>query len=152
MDLIVWFFCAVSCNTSHAGTPLMDKVFTNQEAHSYTLEANGTLDLLHCTCHLLVLSSTGQSQYPLQLANRHWPIGADMKHGGSCSEKGLIDMQTNRSKRKFAEIQQEVLHDTTAGSMPHALHIFGASPTGDFSVLSCSSVRQQMQASCKFQT
>jgi hypothetical protein len=54
--------------------------------------------------------------------------------------------------QETAEIQQEVLHDTTAGSMPHPLHIFGASPTGIFSVLSCSSVRQQMQASCKFQT
>ncbi len=41
-----------------------------------------------------------------------------MKHGGSCSEKDLIDVQTNRSKRKFADIQQDILHDTTAGSMP----------------------------------
>ncbi len=111
------------------------------------------LTFLHCSCRLLVLSSTGQSQYPLQVANTHRPIGTDLQHGGSCSKKGLVDVQTSRTKRKFADIQQEILHDTTAGSMPNPfLGISGASPTGNFSVLCCSSVRQQMQMSCKFQT
>ncbi len=74
----------------------------------------------------------------------NWPIDTDLWHGGSCSKKGLVDVQTSKTKRTFADIQQEVLHDTSVGSMANPLRISGASLAGKLSVYCCSSVRQQM--------
>jgi len=43
----------------------------------------------------------------------------------------LVDVQTSKTKRIFADIQQKVLHDTTAGSMANPLHISGAPIAGN---------------------
>ncbi|KAL0042054.1 hypothetical protein WJX77_001817 [Trebouxia sp. C0004] len=86
------------------GTSLMDEVFINQEADPYVLEVDGTLDLA-----------------ALQLQPGTIVIN---------SKKGLVDVQTSKTKRTFADIQQKVLHDTTAGSMANPLHISGAPIAG----------------------
>lgn len=72
----------------------------------------------------------GQSLHALQVA-QNWPIGTDLQHGALCSKKGLVDVQTSKTKRTFADIQDKVLHDATAGSMANPLRIFGASLAGD---------------------
>ncbi|KAL0040310.1 hypothetical protein WJX77_003104 [Trebouxia sp. C0004] len=83
---------------------LMDEVFINQEADPYVLEADGTLDV---------------AAFQLQ-------PGTIVING----KKGLVDGQTSKTKRTFANIQQKVLHDTTAGSMTSPLLISGASLAG----------------------
>ncbi|KAL0018593.1 hypothetical protein WJX77_003821 [Trebouxia sp. C0004] len=40
-------------------------------------------------------------------------------------KKGLVDAQTSKTKRSFADIQQNVLHDFVAGSKAHPLQITG---------------------------
>ncbi|KAL0054707.1 hypothetical protein WJX82_001265 [Trebouxia sp. C0006] len=87
-----------------AGTSLMDEVFINQEANPYVLEVDGTLDL----------------------------AGLQLQPGSIVinSKKGLVDVQTSKTKRIFADIQQKVLHDTTAGSTSNPLHISGAPIAG----------------------
>jgi len=82
----------------------MGEVFINQEVAPYVLEADGTLDLA-----------------ALQLQ----PGSIVMN-----SKKGLVDVQTSKTKRTFADIQQKILHDTTAGSMANPLHISGAALAG----------------------
>lgn len=47
---------------------------------------------------------------------------------------GLVDVQTGRTKLTFANIQQKVLHDVTAGSMATPLNVTGAPLAGKFSV------------------
>lgn len=58
--------------------------------------------------------------------------------------KGLVDVQTSKTNRTFADIQQEVLHDASAGSKANPLRISGASLAGKLSVYCCCSVRQQL--------
>ena len=41
-----------------------------------------------------------------------------------------MDVQTSKTKRRFAEIQEKVLRDATAGSMANPLRISGASLAG----------------------
>ncbi len=50
---------------------------------------------------------------------------------------GLIDVQTGKTKRTFADIQQKVLHDATAGSKANPLHISGASVAGNSPAFQC---------------
>ncbi|DBB05369.1 TPA: hypothetical protein ACH3X3_010586 [Trebouxia sp. C0006] len=78
----------------------MDEVYINQEADSYVMEADGTLDL-----------------GVLQLQPGTIAING---------KKVLVEMQTSRAKRTFADIQQKVLQITTAGSEANPLHIRGA--------------------------
>ncbi|KAL0044013.1 hypothetical protein WJX82_002191 [Trebouxia sp. C0006] len=87
-----------------AGTILVDEVFVNQKADPYVLEVDGTLDLA-----------------ALQLQPGSIVIN---------SKKGLVDVQTSKTKRLFADIQQKILHDTAAGSMANPLHISGAPIAG----------------------
>ncbi|KAL0050695.1 hypothetical protein WJX82_005308 [Trebouxia sp. C0006] len=77
------------------------EVFINQETDPYVIEVNGTLDLA-----------------ALQLQPATVVING---------KKGLVDVQTSKTKRTFADIQDKVLHDATAGSMANPLHISGAS-------------------------
>ena len=44
-------------------------------------------------------------------------------------------MQNSKTKSMFADIQQKVLHDTTAGSITNPLHILGAALAGTVFVL-----------------
>ncbi|DBA95807.1 TPA: hypothetical protein ACH3X1_001356 [Trebouxia sp. C0004] len=48
-----------------------------------------------------------------------------MSHADICRKKGLVDAQTSKTKRSFADIQQNVLHDFVAGSKAHPLQITG---------------------------
>ena len=41
-----------------------------------------------------------------------------------------MDVQTSKTKRTFAELQEKVLRDATAGSMANPLRISGASLAG----------------------
>lgn len=82
----------------------MEEVFINREADPYVLEVDGRLDLA-----------------ALQLQ----PAGIVIN-----SKKGLVDAQTSKTKRTFADIQQKVLHDTTAGSKATPLNVSGASVAG----------------------
>jgi hypothetical protein len=43
----------------------------------------------------------------------------------------LVDVQTSKTKRTFADIQDKVLHDATAGSMANPLRISGSSLAGE---------------------
>ncbi|KAL0023913.1 hypothetical protein WJX79_010543 [Trebouxia sp. C0005] len=87
-----------------AGTNVMNEVFINQEADPYVLEIDGTLDL------------AGLNLQPASIViNR---------------KKGLVDAQTSKTKRTFADIQQHILQDLTAGGRAHPLHISGASVAG----------------------
>ena len=43
-----------------------------------------------------------------------------------CSKKGLVDVQTSKTKRTLAELQEKILRDATAGSITNPLHISGA--------------------------
>ncbi|DBA74113.1 TPA: hypothetical protein ACH3X1_010920 [Trebouxia sp. C0004] len=99
---------SVICNMCCAGTSLMEEVFINQEADPYVLEVDGRLDLA-----------------ALQLQ----PAGIVIN-----SKKGLVDAQTSKTKRSFADIQQKVLHDTTAGSKANPLKVSGASVAGKSSM------------------
>ena len=99
----------------------MEEVFINQEVDPYALEADGTLDLAALqlqpgTIVIKVVSHNIQA-WKQKLANCYWPIAWFL-----CSHKGLVDVQTRKTKRTFADIQQKVLHDTTAGSMASPLH------------------------------
>ncbi|KAL3155882.1 hypothetical protein ABBQ32_012882 [Trebouxia sp. C0010 RCD-2024] len=79
----------------------MDEVFINHEADPYVLEADGTFDVA-----------------ALQLRPATVVING---------KKGLVDVQTSKTKRTFAELQEKVLRDATAGSMANPLRISGAS-------------------------
>ncbi|DBA81237.1 TPA: hypothetical protein ACH3X2_007050 [Trebouxia sp. C0005] len=82
----------------------MNEVFINQEADPYVSEIDGTLDL------------AGLNLQPASIViNR---------------KKGLVDAQTSKTKRTFADIQQHILQDLTAGGRAHPLHISGASVAG----------------------
>ena len=41
-----------------------------------------------------------------------------------------MDVQNSKTKRRFAEIQEKILRDATAGSMANPLQISGASLAG----------------------
>ncbi|KAL0044525.1 hypothetical protein WJX82_011160 [Trebouxia sp. C0006] len=82
------------------GTSLMEEVFINQETDPYVLEVDGRLDLA-----------------ALQLQPASIVIN---------SKKGLVDAQSSKTKRTFADIQHKVLHDTTAGSKANPLNVSGA--------------------------
>ncbi|KAL0049273.1 hypothetical protein WJX82_010161 [Trebouxia sp. C0006] len=82
------------------GTSLMEEVFINQETDAYVLEVDGRLDLA-----------------ALQLQPASIVIN---------SKKGLVDAQTSKTKRTFADIQHKVLHDTSAGSKANPLNVSGA--------------------------
>ena len=47
-----------------------------------------------------------------------------------CSKRGLVDSQSGKTKRRFADIQQDVLHDGLAGSKTRPLQISGAPIAG----------------------
>ena len=47
-----------------------------------------------------------------------------------CSKKSLVDSQTGKTKRRFADVQQDVLHDGLAGSKTRPLQISGAPIAG----------------------
>ncbi|KAL0032629.1 hypothetical protein WJX77_011465 [Trebouxia sp. C0004] len=79
-----------------SGTSLMEEVFINQEADPYVLEVDGRLDLA-----------------ALQLQ----PAGIVIN-----SKKGLVDAQTSKTKRSFADIQQKAYCSLTT-----SLLVFGAS-------------------------
>ncbi|KAL3148638.1 hypothetical protein ABBQ38_014061 [Trebouxia sp. C0009 RCD-2024] len=99
--------CSVGCCGAAweaKGTSLMDEVFINQEADPYVVEADGTLDVA-----------------ALQLQPATVVING---------KKGLVDVQTSKTKRTVAELQEKVLRDATAGSMANPLHISGASLAG----------------------
>ncbi|KAA6428922.1 MAG: hypothetical protein FRX49_01032 [Trebouxia sp. A1-2] len=90
--------------TGFGGTNVMNEVFINQEADPYVSEIDGTLDL------------AGLNLQPASIViNR---------------KKGLVDAQTSKTKRTFADIQQHILQDLTAGGRAHPLHISGASVAG----------------------
>ncbi|KAL0044918.1 hypothetical protein WJX82_002017 [Trebouxia sp. C0006] len=81
------------------GADMMDEVYINQEADPYVLEIDGILDL------------AGLNLQPASIViNR---------------KRGLVDAQTSKTKRSFADIQQNVLHDFVAGSKAHPLQITG---------------------------
>ncbi|KAL0028829.1 hypothetical protein WJX79_010748 [Trebouxia sp. C0005] len=82
------------------GTSLMEEVFINQETDPYVIEVDGTLDLA-----------------ALQLQPATVVING---------KKGLVDVQSSKTKRTLADIQDKVLHDATAGSMANPLRISGA--------------------------
>ncbi|DBB04941.1 TPA: hypothetical protein ACH3X3_010222 [Trebouxia sp. C0006] len=97
-----WFLCCDLQHLSCRHKPY--EVFINQETDPYVIEVNGTLDLA-----------------ALQLQPATVVING---------KKGLVDVQTSKTKRTFADIQDKVLHDATAGSMANPLHISGASLAG----------------------
>jgi len=78
----------------------MDEVFINQEADPYVLDADGTLDVA-----------------ALQLQPATVVING---------KKGLVDVQTSKTKRTLAELQEKILRDETAGSITNPLRISGA--------------------------
>ncbi|DBA70146.1 TPA: hypothetical protein ACH3X2_012199 [Trebouxia sp. C0005] len=78
----------------------MDEVFINQEADPHVIEADGTLDIA-----------------ALQLQPATVVING---------KKGLVDVQTSKTKRTFAQLREKVLRDATAGSMANPLRISGA--------------------------
>ena len=43
-----------------------------------------------------------------------------------CSKKGFVDSQTGKTKRRSADIQQDVLHDAVTGSKTRSLQTSGA--------------------------
>ena len=47
-----------------------------------------------------------------------------------CSKRGLVDSRSGKTKRRFADIQQDVLHDGLAGSKTRPLQISGAPIAG----------------------
>ena len=47
-----------------------------------------------------------------------------------CSKKGLVDSQTGKTKRRFADIQQDVLHNGVVGSKTRPLQISGTPIAG----------------------
>ena len=48
-----------------------------------------------------------------------------------------MNVQTSKTKRTFAELQEKVLRDATAGSMANPLRISGASLAGKIKPGSC---------------
>jgi len=107
---------------------MMDEVYINQEADPYVLETDGILDLAglnlqpaSIVINRLATSSTANCK--LQL--RDW-----MSHVDTCRKKGLVDAQTSKTKRSFADIQQNVLRDFVAGSKAHPLQITGTPLAG----------------------
>lgn len=51
-----------------------------------------------------------------------------------CRKRGLVDAQTSKTKRSFADIQQNVLDHFVAGSKAHPLQITGTPLAG---ILGC---------------
>lgn len=49
----------------------------------------------------------------------------------SSSKKSLVDAKTSKTKMTFADIQQPVFHDHTAGRKANPLHISGTSTEGN---------------------
>ncbi|KAA6429844.1 MAG: hypothetical protein FRX49_00276 [Trebouxia sp. A1-2] len=90
---------AVKRLSKHPGANMVDKVYINQDADPYVLEMDSTLDL------------AGLNLQPASIViNR---------------KRGLVDAQTSKTKRTFAHIQQNVLHNFVAGSMDQPLQIAG---------------------------
>lgn len=77
----------------------MEEVFINQEADPYVLEVDGRLDF-----------SASELQPASTVINR---------------KKSLVDAQTSKTKRTFTDLQQQVLHDDTAGSQATPLIVSG---------------------------
>ncbi len=111
---------------------LLGEVFINQEADPCVLEIDGTLDLAALNLHPASIVINRSVTMPIQMPDSSWSTGADLQHVGKCSKKGLVDAQTCKTKRRFADIQQDILHDITAGSKAHPLHISGAYVAGIF--------------------
>ena len=106
----------------------MDEVFINQEADPYVIEADGTLDVAALQLQPATVVING-SVITLTSSCRR-PTGAELFHGALCSKKGLVDVQTSKTKRTFAELQEKVLRDATVGSMANPLRISGAPLAG----------------------
>ena len=62
-----------------------------------------------------------------------------LQHEGICSKKDLVVAQISSTNRTFADIQQKVTQDTTAGSKAIPLNVSGASvaAAGESFVGSC---------------
>ncbi len=108
--------CAMICNICCSGTSLMSEVFINDEVDPYVLEIDGTLDLAGLNLQPASIVINKSVTFLSQTADSSWPTGADSKQVDVCSKKGLVDAQTCKTKRSLADIQQNVLHDTAAGS------------------------------------
>ncbi len=126
----------------------MSEVFINHEADPYVLEIDGTLDLAGLNLQPASIVINKSVTILSQTADSSWPTGADSKQVGVCSKKGLVDAQTCKTKRSLADIQQNVLHDTAAGSKASPLNIFGTPVTGKASMdkLLCLVMLPTMQA------
>ncbi|DBA82974.1 TPA: hypothetical protein ACH3X1_006751 [Trebouxia sp. C0004] len=61
------------------------------------------------------------------------------------SKRGLVDSQSGKTKRRFADIQQDVLHDGLAGSKTRPLQISGAPIAGQGSVRPMDSIASDRQ-------
>ncbi|KAL0018074.1 hypothetical protein WJX77_001729 [Trebouxia sp. C0004] len=83
---------------------IMNEVYINQEAEPCVLEVDETLDLV------------GLNLQPANIVTN--------------SKRGLVDSQSGQTKRRFADIQQDVLRDGLAGSKTHPLQISGAPIAG----------------------
>lgn len=110
---------------------MVDKVYINQDADPYVLEMDSTLDLAglnlqpaSIVINRLVTSLTVTCKQQL----RDW-----LSHVGTCRKRGLVDAQTSKTKRTFAHIQQNVLHNFVAGSMDQPLQIAGVPVAGIYS-------------------
>ncbi|KAA6426318.1 MAG: hypothetical protein FRX49_03429 [Trebouxia sp. A1-2] len=103
------------------GTSLMEEVFINQETDPYVIEVDGTLDLAALQLQPATIVINGK--------------------------KGLVDVQSSKTKRTLADIQDKVLHDATAGSMANPLRISGAllSGTSDEVLLALVEIKSLLQ-------
>ena len=108
----------------------MGEVFINQEIFPYVLDIDGTLDLAGLDLQPASIVIKRSVTVPTQMPDSSRLTGPDLQHVGACSKKGLVDVQTCKTKRRFADIQQDILHDITAGSKAHPLHISGAHVAG----------------------
>ncbi len=104
------------------------------------LETDGTLDLagLDLQPASIVINKSVTLQF--QFADSSWLPGANSKQVGVCSKKGLVDARTCKTKRSFADIQQNILLDTAAGSKACPLNISGTAVTGITSMDQVTSV------------
>lgn len=124
----------VICNMCCPGTSLMEEVFINQEKDPYVLEADGRLDLAALQLQPASIVINRSVKNSALVAESSWPTSIELQYDSICSKKGLVDAQTSKTKRSFADIQQKVLHDTTAGSKANSLKVSGASVAGKSSM------------------
>lgn len=76
-----------------------------------------------------------------------------MSHVDICRKRGLVDAQTSKTKRSFADIQQNVLHDSVAGSKAHPLQMTGTPLAGmcSFGLLISELMLKPFQHACAVQ-